>query len=33
VNGGGYRGIPIDTKTGVLYGGTEARKDGIAVGY
>jgi gamma-glutamyltranspeptidase / glutathione hydrolase len=32
-NGGGYQGIWIDPKTGVLHGGTEARKDGIAVGY
>jgi gamma-glutamyltranspeptidase/glutathione hydrolase len=33
VNGGGYQGILIDPKTGVLHGGTEARKDGAAVGY
>ena len=33
VNGGGYQGILIDPKTGVLHGGTEARKDGVAVGY
>jgi gamma-glutamyltranspeptidase / glutathione hydrolase len=32
-NGGGYQGIWIDRKTGVLHGGTEARKDGAAVGY
>ncbi|HKB04952.1 MAG TPA: gamma-glutamyltransferase [Gemmataceae bacterium] len=32
-NGGGYQGIWIDPKTGVLHGGTEARKDGAAVGY
>jgi gamma-glutamyltranspeptidase/glutathione hydrolase len=32
-NGGGYQGIWIDPKTGVLQGGTEARKDGVAVGY
>jgi len=33
VNGGGYQGIMIDPKTGVLHGGTEARKDGVAIGY
>jgi gamma-glutamyltranspeptidase/glutathione hydrolase len=33
VNGGGYQGIWIDAVTGVLHGGTEARKDGVAVGY
>ncbi|MFO0802058.1 MAG: gamma-glutamyltransferase [Gemmataceae bacterium] len=33
VNGGGYQGVLIDPKTGVLHGGTEARKDGAAVGY
>jgi gamma-glutamyltranspeptidase/glutathione hydrolase len=33
VNGGGYQGILIDPKTGVLHGGTESRKDGMAVGY
>jgi len=32
-NGGGYQGIWIDLKTGMLHGGTEARKDGAAVGY
>jgi gamma-glutamyltranspeptidase / glutathione hydrolase len=32
-NGGGYQGIWIDPNTGVLHGGTEARKDGAAVGY
>ena len=32
-NGGGYQGILIDPKTGMLHGGTEARKDGAAVGY
>jgi gamma-glutamyltranspeptidase/glutathione hydrolase len=32
-NTGGYQGIWIDPDTGVLRGGTEARKDGAAVGY
>jgi gamma-glutamyltranspeptidase/glutathione hydrolase len=33
VNGGGFQGILIDPVTNVLHGGSEARKDGAAVGY
>lgn len=32
-NGGGYQAILIDPDTNMLHGGTEARKDGAAVGY
>ncbi|HQR07338.1 MAG TPA: gamma-glutamyltransferase [Gemmatales bacterium] len=32
-NGGGYQGIMIHPVTGMLHGGTEPRKDGMAIGY
>jgi gamma-glutamyltranspeptidase/glutathione hydrolase len=32
-SGAGYQGILIDLEHGTLHGGTEARKDGAAVGY
>ncbi len=30
---GGYQGILIDPKTGVLMGGSDIRKDGLAIGW
>lgn len=30
---GGYQGILIDWENNVLHGATEARKDGVAIGY
>jgi gamma-glutamyltranspeptidase/glutathione hydrolase len=33
VNGGGFQGIMIDPRSGVLFGGSEYRKDGAAVGW
>jgi gamma-glutamyltranspeptidase / glutathione hydrolase len=32
-SGAGYEGILIDQEHGTIRGGTEARKDGAAVGY
>jgi gamma-glutamyltranspeptidase / glutathione hydrolase len=33
VNGGGYQGILIHPETGMLHGGSEVRKDGLAAGW
>jgi gamma-glutamyltranspeptidase/glutathione hydrolase len=30
---GGYQGILIDPRTGVLMGGSDPRKDGLAIGW
>jgi gamma-glutamyltranspeptidase/glutathione hydrolase len=30
---GGYQGIMVDPKTGVLMGGSDVRKDGLAIGW
>ena len=30
---GGFQGIVIDQKTGVMMGGSDVRKDGVAIGF
>ena len=30
---GGYQGILLDPRSGVLMGGSDVRKDGLAIGY
>ena len=30
---GGYQGILLDPRTGVLMGGSDVRKDGLAIGW
>jgi gamma-glutamyltranspeptidase/glutathione hydrolase len=30
---GGYQGILLDPRTGVLMGGSDVRKDGVAIGW
>ncbi len=30
---GGYQGIRVDLATGVLMGGSDVRKDGLAIGW
>jgi gamma-glutamyltranspeptidase/glutathione hydrolase len=30
---GGYQGVLIDPKSGVLMGGSDPRKDGLAIGW
>ena len=30
---GGFQGIMLDPRTGVLMGGSDVRKDGLAIGY